>query len=121
LQQQLQNNNAEMQRLKSLLADHGISGRLSSESTDTVRGPPTLGARSATSPRSPLLSPSRLPGSPGPPPKTALPPLPPLSDQRDAGPAPIDGQRYVSRLSLPITPPTMYEYPPTSDGQPRAI
>ena len=121
LQQQLQDNNAEVRRLKSLLADHGISGRLSSESTDTVRGPSTSAARSAVSPLSPLLPPSRRPGSPGPPPKMALPPLPPFPSKADPNPALIDAQRYLSRAPLPPAPPVEYEQFPPSDSEPRAI
>ena len=126
LQQQLQHNNAEVLRLKSLLAEHGISGRVSEESTDTVRGPSTSGARPqtsapASSPRSPPPSSARFPGSPGPPPTASLPPLPPASDKRDHGSAFIDARRYISRTPLPITPPAMHSSLPPADSQPRAI
>ncbi|KIM80604.1 hypothetical protein PILCRDRAFT_9424 [Piloderma croceum F 1598] len=126
LQQQLQNNDAEMLRLKSLLAEHGISGRLSSESTETVRGPSTSSSRSATSapvnsPRSPHPPSSRVPGSPGPPPTSSLPPLPTVSDKRDSAFTTIDARRYISRVPLPTTPPALHDSLPLSDGQPRAI
>jgi len=122
LQQQLQNNNAEVLRLKSLLAEHGISGRLSSESTDTVRGPSTLGVRRATSPSSSHHSSGRIPSSPGPPPTMSLPPIPPLLDQDDFGSASIDVQRYVSRVPPAIPRPALYGVSVQSDdGEPRAI
>lgn len=126
LQQQLQNNDAEMLRLKSLLAEHGISGRLSSESTETVRGPSTSSSRSATSapatsPRSSHPPSSRVPGDPGPPPTSSLPPLPPVSDKRDSAFTTIDARRYISRVSLHTPPPVLHDSLPLYDGQPRAI
>lgn len=126
LQQQLQNNDAEMLRLKSLLAEHGISGRLSSESTETVRGPSTSSGRSATSapvtsPRSSHPPSSRVPGDPGPPPTSSLPPLPPVSDKRDSAFTTIDARRYISRVSLHTPPPVLHDSLPLYDGQPRAI
>jgi len=122
LQLQLQNNNAEVLRLKSLLAEHGISGRVSSESTDTVRGPSTLDVRRTTSPSSSHHLSGRVPGSPGPPPTMSLPPIPPLVDQDDFGSASIDVQRYVSRVPPAIPRPALYGDPAQSDnGEPRAI
>jgi hypothetical protein len=113
LRQQLLNNNAEVLRLKALLAEHGISGRRSSESTETVRGPSTASVRPPVSSSSSSSSSVRMPGSPGPPPTSSLPPLPPF-DQKDA-------QWYASRVPLPIPHPTLYEHHTPSDGEPRAI
>lgn len=119
LKRQLLDNNAEVLRLKALLTEHGISGRVSSESTDTVRaGPSTVGVRAVSSPSSPLHFSGRVPSSPGPPPTTSLPPLP---DYRNSTSASVDVPRYVPRTPLPISQPTLYEQYTPSDGGPRAI
>jgi hypothetical protein len=126
LQQQLHHYDTELLKLKSLLVEHGISNRLSSESTKTVRGPSTSNFHSPTSvpmtsPRSSYAPLSRVSGSPGPPPTSSLPPLPPVSDKRDPAFTTVDVQRYTSRVPLPATPPALHNPLPPSDGQPRAI
>lgn len=124
LERQHQSDNPEILRLRSLLDQHGISWRLSSESSTTVKDIHDSAGEVATSPVSPqsLSAREQRPSSesslpPFPPPNIPLPPTPPTeSTVVDGVPTFSDAQLYLSVAPHPLREnlqdsPTLPEFP----------